>query len=167
MSMDPASPGARLALIDIDGVLADDTHRLHHAMRGDWGQYFDPDQLARDGLLSPGADLYERAIVEYDEVRFFTGRREDIFEPTRRWLDRHALLHPLIMRPRGNGRPLSAFKADYIAEELTRSGYARITLWDDDVKVVDAVNDLALPGVQAHLCTWYDKSDKLLRAART
>ena len=88
-----------LAVFDIDGVLADVRHRLHHlqARPQRWEAFF----LAadRDPLLDEGASRLQAAQAGHDVV-YLTGRPERNRELTRSWLERHGLpTGPLHMRP--------------------------------------------------------------------
>ena len=94
-----------LAVFDIDGVLADVRHRLHHlqARPQRWEAFF----LAadRDPLLDEGAARLRAAQAEHDVV-YLTGRPERNRGLTRAWLARHGLpTGPLHMRPDHDHRP--------------------------------------------------------------
>ena len=94
-----------LAVFDIDGVLADVRHRLHHLQSRPqrWEAFF----LAadRDPLLEEGAARLRAAQAEHD-VMYLTGRPERNRGLTRSWLARHGLpTGPLHMRPDDDHRP--------------------------------------------------------------
>ena len=94
-----------LAVFDIDGVLADVRHRLHHLQTRPqhWNAFF----LAadRDPLLEEGAARLRAAQAEH-EVVYLTGRPERNRALTRTWLAGHGLpTGPLHMRPDDDYRP--------------------------------------------------------------
>ena len=102
----PGHDGHRpLAVFDIDGVLADVRHRLHHLQTRPqhWNAFF----LAadRDPLLEEGAARLRAAQAKHDVV-YLTGRPERNRALTRRWLAAHELpTEPLHMRPDDDYRP--------------------------------------------------------------
>ncbi len=77
---------ALLAVIDIDGVVADVAHRLHHLRRTDagrWGAFFRA--AASDPLLAEGAALVAELATSRDIV-WLTGRPEHLRPVTQAWL---------------------------------------------------------------------------------
>lgn len=77
----------RLALLDIDGVLANDTHRVDHAINRRWVSYFDPKTVAKDGVWEQGHELAQRLVDEGWTVAYLTGRRSILRLTTEAWLD--------------------------------------------------------------------------------
>ncbi len=156
----------RLALVDIDGVLADTRHRDTYAVNRQWGTYFGLMHL--DGVWRQGLEVLEYIHMCYDTVEFLTGRREDTREVTRAWLREH-LPKPLRkgvklrMRALEDRTPLPLLKARHITEALPqfRDGVA---LWDDDPAVIEAANAV-LPGAGRH-CTWYTKPESIIKRAK-
>jgi phosphoglycolate phosphatase-like HAD superfamily hydrolase len=152
--------GARpLAVFDIDGVLADVRHRLHHlqARPQRWNAFF----LAadRDPLLDEGAARLHSAQAEHDVV-YLTGRPERNRALTRTWLAAHSLpTEPLHMRPDDDFRPARWVKR----ETLRRLGAARTiaSVLDDDPAVVAV---LAADGWPVELATWLPHSSTLQSA---
>ena len=94
-----------LAVVDIDGVLADVRHRLHHLRRRpkDWQAFF---AAARhDEALPEGLAVVERLRDDH-EVVLLTGRPRELEADTRVGLDEHGLGDlRLVMRPSGDRRP--------------------------------------------------------------
>jgi FMN phosphatase YigB (HAD superfamily) len=77
----------KIVLVDIDGTLADVSHRLQFA-RGphkDWGRFFAA--MDRDQPINAVIDFVMRLAGKYDIV-IFTGRPEDYCEKTMNWLRR-------------------------------------------------------------------------------
>jgi FMN phosphatase YigB (HAD superfamily) len=158
----------RLALFDLDGVLADDRHRVEYALRREWAVYFQDDMLRRDAVWPQGRALYEDCILAGFDIGYLTGRREMTRAPTRKWLKRKDFDHkaPLIMRRDDDGRPLAELKATIVAEVLLRELYDEVWLWDDDPHVIQLTAALGHPAVARH-CTWYTKPERMVRRQRT
>ncbi len=153
---DPARP---LAVIDIDGVLADVGHRLHFLRRRpkDWDGFFSaapadpphPEGLARAAELGSGHD-----------VVLLTGRPERWRPDTEAWLAEHGVDHELlVMRPRGDRRPAAEVKVGLLAV-LARDRHVAVVV-DDDLLVIEA---LRRAGYRAELAGWGRPSESLRRA---
>ncbi len=83
---DPAViPPRPIAVLDIDGVLADVRHRLHHLERRpkDWAAFFAA--APRDPLLPEGAAVAAQLAPDHDVV-YLTGRPERCRRDTLAWL---------------------------------------------------------------------------------
>ncbi len=143
-----------LAILDIDGVVADVRHRLHHLRRwGDWPAFFD--DARNDPLLPEGARLAADLAGQH-EIVWLTGRPEWLREVTEDWLVRHSLpgteLH---MRANGDYRPARVFKLD-VLHALRSRGVAALV--DDDTEVVDAA---VAAGFPAALADWVPRDARL------
>lgn len=159
----------KLALFDIDGVLADDRHRVHHALARHWFKYFDRSLVAADSAWPEGV----AAVRDFEEqgwtIGYLTGRREDLRDVTTKWLKRHGFpVGPLLMRPfTGSGIPLALFKLDRI-EKLYSADALRpddqIILLDDDPEVIRVVGEKFGAGSVVH-CTWHIKEKALIKTA--
>jgi phosphoglycolate phosphatase-like HAD superfamily hydrolase len=154
-----AENGRPLAVFDIDGVLADVRHRLHHlqARPQRWNAFF----LAadRDPLLEEGATRLRKAQAENDVI-YLTGRPERNRALTRAWLARYGLpTGPLHMRPDDDHRPARWVKR----ETLRRLGRTRriVSVLDDDPAVVAT---LEADGWPVELATWLPHSSTLQSA---
>lgn len=148
-----------VAVFDIDGVLADVTHRLHHlrARPTRWEQFFTT--ADRDPLLDEGATRLREALAEHDVV-YLTGRPERTRGLTERWLAGHHLpTGPLIMRDDLDHRPARYMKRETL-RDLGRTREIASVL-DDDPDVVDL---LAADGWPVELATWLPHSRTLARA---
>lgn len=146
-----------LAVFDIDGVVADVRHRLHHieGRHRSWERFFSA--VDTDLLLAEGAAL-ARDLAREHEVVWLTGRPEWIRGITESWLASHALpgteLH---MRPNGDHRPAPLFKLG-VLRRLAGRGLAAVV--DDDPEVVRAATGHGYPAV---LADWVPRG----RALRT
>jgi hypothetical protein len=148
-----------LAVFDIDGVLADVRHRLHHLQTRPqhWNAFF----LAadRDPLLEEGAARLRAAQAEH-EVVYLTGRPERNHARTRTWLAGHGLpTGPLHMRPDDDYRPARWVKRTTL-RRLARTRTIASVL-DDDPAVVAV---LCADGWPVELATWLPHSSTLQNA---
>lgn len=154
-----------LAVIDIDGVVADVRHRLHYLRgRKQWHAFFAG--AADDPLLDVGAALARQLALDHDVV-WLSGRPESLREVTQRWLDHHGLpTGRLVLRRAGDYRPAAQTKVELLRELAGISMVAAVV--DDDPDVVAAVAAAGFPVV---LADWvpHDKTlrDAQQRAGRT
>ena len=146
-----------LAVFDVDGVVADVRHRLHHLHRHNWSRFFAAADA--DPLLPEGSRLVADLGREH-EVVWLTGRPEWLREVTVDWFARHALPSgELYMRPDGDYRPARIYKLD-VLRSLQARGVAALV--DDDPDVVDTAMRAGFPAV---LADWVPR-DGDLRAAQ-
>lgn len=139
-----------VTVFDIDGVLADVRHRLHHLQTRpkDWKAFFAA--AVDDPVLEPG----RRAILEAQEagstIVYVTGRPRRCRKDTIEWLRRYGMPQGVLhMRPNHDRRPARFYKADIITA-LAREDDL-IAVIDDDDKVVGHLRELGLPVLHA---TW-------------
>lgn len=153
MSAAPSQESS-LVVFDIDGVLADVSHRLHHLARTpkNWPAFFAaaPD----DPPLQEGVSLAQRLSAQH-EVLYLTGRPESLRAVTQDWLDRHGLPPGrLVMRRRGDFRPARVAKLDLLT---SIAGHERVhAMVDDDPSVVEALNCAGYAVLHA---TWAPTND--------
>lgn len=134
-----AGPDRMLAVVDIDGVLADVRHRLQHvtASPKDWDAFFAA--APQDPLLEQGRDTVSRLGEAFDIV-YLSGRPERCREDTVTWLRRHGLPEgPLHLRPGGDRRPARLLKIE-VLDRLSTDRRVGL-LVDDDPLVLDAARD--------------------------
>ena len=142
-----------LAVFDIDGVVADVRHRLHHLRRHSWHRFFDAADT--DPLLAEGATLVADLGREH-EIVWLTGRPDWLRTTTLDWLDGHDLpATELHMRPDGDYRPARVFKLE-VLRRLRPRGIAALV--DDDLEVVDAA---LVAGYPAVLADWVPRDGDL------
>lgn len=148
-----------LAVFDIDGVLADVGHRLHHVERRpkDWEAFFAaaPD----DPPLAPGVQLAQEAARDC-EVVYVTGRPEQCRRDTLTWLSAHGLPEGrLVMRGRRDRRPARLAKPELLGALAVDRVVAVVV--DDDMEVCDAYEQAGWPVLRA---TWGTRSEALTTA---
>jgi len=149
-----------LAVVDLDGVVADVRHRLRHVAHRpkDWPAFFAA--AAEDPLLEQGADVVHRLAEGYDVV-YLSGRPERLRAVTERWLAAHGLPPgPLRLRPPRDFRPSRVFKVE-VLRELARDRTVGL-LVDDDPGVLDAAR---AGGFDVLPATWMGEHPEL-RAAQ-
>ena len=107
-------PQRPLAIVDLDGVVADVRHRLRHLERRpkDWDAFFD---AAPDDPPHPEGLAVVRRLEEDHEVVYLTGRPERCRDDTLAWLDQHGIGgHELLMRSRRDRRPAAQVKVEVL-----------------------------------------------------
>lgn len=150
-----------LAIVDIDGVLADVRHRLHHLQRRpkDWRRFFSA--ARHDDAHPEGLAVVERLRADH-EVIFLTGRPENLRTDTSEWLTRHGLGgHPLVMRPAGDRRPAAQVKVEQLAE--LAAGRTVGMVIDDDPQVIAAMGRAGHP---TFLADWEPRVEADARTLR-
>lgn len=138
-----------LAVFDIDGVLADVRHRLHHVERQpkDWDAFFAA--AVDDPPLAEGIALLRRLADEHTIV-YLTGRPERTRQDTLDWFARHDLPPgELVMRGEGDRRPARLVKVQLLRRLARRGTVAALV--DDDPQVVRAVREAGFP---VHHADW-------------
>jgi phosphoglycolate phosphatase-like HAD superfamily hydrolase len=137
------------AVVDLDGVLADVRHRLHHIERTpkDWDAFF-----AAAGSDPPLAEGFAvvRELADSYRIVYLSGRPERLRPATSRWLHRHeAPSGDLVLRRDGDRRPARQVKIG----ELRRLGRrVRIAVFVDDDPAVCAAATAA--GFHVFRATW-------------
>ncbi len=108
-------------IFDIDGTIADCSHRLHFIdglIQKDWDSFFEDERMMRDVPVAPMLDLLT-VLWEDQDVYFLTGRPEHTRLTTAKWIGVNAGIHvppkELLMRPEGDRRRSSLIKNDHLA----------------------------------------------------
>lgn len=123
-----------IAVFDIDGVLADATHRQHHVERRpkDWDAFFAA--VGGDSTIAAGLALL-RELGQEHEIVLLSGRPERTRTATEEWLRTHDVRYQrLLLRRDTDRRPARVFKA----EAVRRLGPVEevVVVIDDDDEVV-------------------------------
>ncbi|MDX6224158.1 MAG: hypothetical protein QOE64_534 [Frankiales bacterium] len=136
-----------LAVIDIDGVLADVRHRLHHLQQRpkDWDAFFAA--AADDPPLEEGLAVVRKLAADHDVV-YLTGRPERLRAVTERWLEANSLPRgELHMRKHSDRRP-ARFTKPRLLEQLARRRSVAVVV-DDDLAVCAAYEAAGFPVLRA------------------
>jgi phosphoglycolate phosphatase-like HAD superfamily hydrolase len=139
-----------IVVFDVDGVLADVRHRLHHVERRpkDWESFFAA--MDDDGPLADGVAMARERAAQGHVLVYLTGRSEDHRALTRDWMSRHGLpAGRLVMRRTEDRRPARVFKPAAL-RRIAQDGRV-VEVVDDDVAVVDVLRREGWPVV---LATW-------------
>lgn len=147
-----------LYIFDIDGVLADITHRLHYMRENNYEKFYSDEEIAKDEEITAGIDLVNRLFKSDDSfVMFMTGRPTSTDVATQKWLAEHGAMHcyNIFYRKNGDYRPSPIVKIEGVRQAIAvvktvlkiTSDYADvgelelgdIYFIDDDPKNVQAV----------------------------
>ena len=153
-------PDLPIAVIDLDGVLADVRSRLHflETKPKDWDGFFAG--IPDDEVLAEGRAVVERLAGDHELV-YLTGRPESTRRDTEAWLERHELPRAkLIMRRAGDRRPARVTKPALL-RRLASGGRRIAVVVDDDPQVCDAIEAAGWPVLRAD---WMTAPDTLEHA---
>jgi hypothetical protein len=150
-------------VFDIDGVLADVSHRVRFLERRpkDWGAFFQA--AVDDPPLPEGLALVAEAQNEDCEIAYVTGRPEWCRADTRDWFRAQGLPDGVLaMRPNRDHRPARQAKPPLL-RELARGRVVAFVV-DDDEEVCDAYEQSGWTVLRA---TWASRSPTMRRAQET
>ncbi len=140
-----------LAVLDIDGVLADVRHRLRFVQSRpkDWDAFF---AAAPDDTPLPRGLLRATELAERGAVTYLTGRPERCRADTETWLHAHGFPKArVVMRPDHDRRPARQFKLEQVG--LLAAATTVDLIVDDDPLVVDT---LKAAGFVVEHAQWMD-----------
>lgn len=135
-------------IFDIDGTLADCTHRLCHIQKTpkDWDAFFaacDDDRAI--------IHMVELAKTLFDADKYIvlvSGRSDQCRKDTKSWLAKHGLpSFPLYMRKAGDHRPDDIVKGELL-DQILADGYMPIMAFDDRSRVVKMWRERGIPCAQ-------------------
>jgi phosphoglycolate phosphatase-like HAD superfamily hydrolase len=146
----------RCYIFDLDGTLADLTHRLHHIKGGkkDWRAFFSHDEVLKDEPIAHVIRLYE--VIQCstahnnigENILIVSGRSDECREATEEWLFRNEITHDgLYMRKAGDKRPDNEVKRD-ILEQIRAEGWVPVMAFDDRDRVVKMWRENGVPCAQ-------------------
>jgi hypothetical protein len=123
-------------IFDIDGTLADPTHRRHHVSgKKDWEAFFS--ELEGDAPIEPVFKLFHAMQKAGYYTVIVTGRPERYRFNTANWLMKHGIsVFKLYMRKNDDLRQDSVIKSD-ILDQIIADGYSPFLVIDDRQSVVD------------------------------
>jgi len=143
-------------IFDIDGTLADITHRLHfvkgkHLNGGTDKPAYEAfhDALVHDEPIWPVIDTLRRLwAFGNTEIILITGRMENWRKETENWLHNHGVpFNELFMRPNGDHRPDWQIKREVYYNHV-KYYYSVLGIFEDRTRVVNMWRDLDLPCYQ-------------------
>jgi hypothetical protein len=140
--------GTRCYLFDIDGTIADGSHRLHHIQKSpkDWATYFSC--VIDDAPIDHVVELACRLAMTGASIVYVSGRSDVCREQTAAWLASWGLPSgPLYMRKAGDHKNDDLLKIELLAE-VRRDGFAPIMAFDDRNRVVAAWRAAGIPCAQ-------------------
>lgn len=126
--------GHKLVLVDMDGTLADVSHRLHHIQgrKKNWKTFFR--LMDADPPSEVVVKWVQNLSPEYDVV-IVTGRPEQYRRNTEAWLKRHGIrFQEILMRRDGDHRPDYVVKRELL-DSMEKSRVAFVI--DDRPSVCD------------------------------
>ena len=132
-------------IFDLDGTLADDSHRVHHIASGtkDWDAYYAKcvDDKPIEHVLHVARSLRAAGF----HIIIVTGRSEQVRHETTEWLLENGLLFDdLIMRKKGDYRKNSEVKIEAL-HALRAKGYFPLMGFDDLPAAVKVWREAGLP----------------------
>lgn len=138
----------RCYIFDIDGTIADLSHRLPHIQKdpSDWSAFFAacPDDTPIQHTIKLAIDV----ALAGANIVYVSGRSDECREATEAWLRRHALPEGRVyMRKAGDHRPDYQVKGELLAQ-LRAEGYSPVMAFDDRNSVVKMWRDLGVPCAQ-------------------
>lgn len=128
--------GRPIAIVDIDGVVADVRHRLSHieGRRKDWNAFF---AAAADDAPHPEGIAIVQTLAAEHEIVYLTGRPESLRTVTETWLEANGLGGRLMMRGASDRRPAAQMKLE-VVQRLGRGRTIGMVV-DDDTAVLAAM----------------------------
>lgn len=145
-------------IFDIDGTLADGSHRMHHIQSKpkNWKAFFEAQ--VDDPPIKPVVNLLQELWATHNTILFCTARPEDYRAQTEKWLKdvvMNAPWWPNPVYPRPNREPLLYMRAkgdfrndDIVKSELLdqmiREGYDPVIAFEDRKRVVKMFRERGL-----------------------
>lgn len=126
----------KAVIFDIDGTLADLSHRLHHIKRQpiNWDAFFA--ECGNDTPIQPIHDLARLVVAQGYKLILVSGRTDKVREQTEAWLASHDVPHQeLHMRKEGDYRQDTIVKSE-ILDKLLAAGNEIAFVVDDRPSVV-------------------------------
>lgn len=138
----------RCYLFDIDGTIADCSHRIHliQSQPKLWDEFFAACHL--DKPITHIIGLAIRLSMAGTKIVYVSGRSDQCRAETEDWLCRNALPDgPLYMRHEGDHRDDDIIKLELLAD-LRADGFEPIMAFDDRNRVVAAWRSAGIPCAQ-------------------
>lgn len=123
-----------MIIFDIDGVLADNSHRQHFYDEGNRDKFYDPEEVMKDSLIIPTAHLINGLSMLGWYIVLLSSRRDNLKITTLEWLEKNTInYHELIVRPKNDHliRGHAAWKAE-VLQNLDTKGDGRVFAFYDN-----------------------------------
>jgi hypothetical protein len=134
-------------IIDIDGTIADGTHRQHYLQKEPrkWDAFF---KACVDDTPIEHMWCLVTTLNEHWQIVYVSGRSDLVRAETEAWLHKHAFPSaPLYMRKQGDHTDDSQLKIQLLAQ-LRADGFDPIMAFDDRNRVVKAWREAGVPCAQ-------------------
>jgi phosphoglycolate phosphatase-like HAD superfamily hydrolase len=142
-----------LYIFDLDGTLADGTHRTHHLFQevrdySSWRKFYA--ECHDDKPIWSVINTMEHLRSCGSDVWIFSGRSDEVWEKTVRWLEEYTsfreaeLILKLVMRPAGNTEQDHLLKKGWYENMLEVDRKRLVAIFDDRQRVVDMWRSLGL-----------------------
>lgn len=138
---------------DIDGVLADCTHRLKYLENKDYDKFYSTDEILNDKPIRHGLDLYEDICSSpYAEVYLLTGRPVRTLEATKTWIERQGVIAaPMFMRRNHDYRKAGLVKLDDLRKFYEHNPWEGVAMFiDDDPENIKIIEEF-MPNIKGML----------------
>lgn len=125
-------------VFDLDGTLADITHRLHHIQgeRKDWPAFFAA--CINDAPVLPLVSIYQDLWGDgcINRIEIWSGRSDEVRQQTVGWLGQHKIPYDALrMRKAGDHQPDDKLKAGWF--DSLPNGWRPALAFDDRQRIVD------------------------------
>ena len=143
-------------VFDIDGTLADNSHRIHY-IAGDkrknqenWDAFYDPQRVLKDKPIEKAQMFMRKVLALKHEPYFLTGRPEALRLTTLQWLSENFQLNladdRLLMRTNGNYTPAKDYKREQITalRSQTSMHNSCYMFFDDDTRNFEMYSEFGL-----------------------
>jgi phosphoglycolate phosphatase-like HAD superfamily hydrolase len=139
-----------IVIFDIDGTLADHSHRLHYIenKKKDWDNFYEA--CDKDTPIQPTIDINLMFYQAGYEIILLTGRRESTRNKTIEWCHQHGIkFDMLLMRRNHDYRQDTIFKKESVEKHVKELDLIH-SIFEDRKKVVNMWRDL---GIQCYHVT--------------
>lgn len=138
----------RCYLFDLDGTLADCSHRLHHIKKDpkDWTSFFA--EVIKDEPITHVVELARALASTGTAIVYVSGRSDQCRLDTAAWLTMHSLPPGrLYMRKAGDHRNDDIVKPELL-ERVRKDGFRPIMAFEDRARVVASLRANGVPCAQ-------------------
>lgn len=149
-------------IFDIDGTLADCTHRLHHiaGAHKNYDAFFSKAHL--DVPILPIIRLCQTLHDEGQMIVFVSGRPDNLRTVTENWLWEYVGFNgPLFMRREGDRRPDYVVKCEILEYDLRRNGLEPWLAIDDRPQVIEKC--WRAEGIKTLAADWHGDTETILK----